>query len=307
MNRNPRLVETPVTSPNVATDRNSWRDAVWASDLKPLERLTALAYGDHCRPGESTAWVSLPRLMERTGMCRAAANRAVKGLAEVGWLTLVRRGSQHRSNVYALTVPASQQSAPQTAGDGRNTEQQFTSQTANEPSGLFGAPQRSVRETPLPTRTPSSTTPGSSGHQSPLIFSVEGGGGGREADSKPADTATQAIVAHVETRDPAAARKLWFARNTWQPAAVACLQQGWAPDQLAADVAAESFTGSNNTAAVLRARLQQRAESPPPSHRRPASSQPDRQCGEHPFQTSFRPDGRCGACAADQLAVSVTA
>lgn len=136
----------------------------------------------------------------------AAGVRAVARSAVGGWVGEALAGgsfclSQHRSNVYALTVPASQQSAAQTASGGRNGEQQFTSQTADEPSGLFEDLQRSVRETPLPTRTPSSTTPGTSGRQSPLVLSVEGGGGG-EADSKPADTATRAIVARVETRDP---------------------------------------------------------------------------------------------------------
>lgn len=84
--------------------RTTWSDAIWSSDLRSLEKLAALAYADHAGPAR-TAWVTLPRLMERTGMSRDAANRARQGLVSKGWLVLRQEARQQRAAVFELVIP----------------------------------------------------------------------------------------------------------------------------------------------------------------------------------------------------------
>lgn len=85
--------------------RTVWSEAVWASDLRPLERLVALAYADHARDSDR-AWLTLDRLMERTGLSRDAANRARLGLVEAGWLVLLGERNRRKADVYRLVIPA---------------------------------------------------------------------------------------------------------------------------------------------------------------------------------------------------------
>ena len=71
--------------------RTVWMEAVWSSDLKPMERFVACVYFDHARD-QHHAWVTAARLTERTGLSRDAALRARKGLVEAGWI-VVREGA----------------------------------------------------------------------------------------------------------------------------------------------------------------------------------------------------------------------
>lgn len=91
-----------------------WSEAIWESDLKPTQRLLALAYADHAR-NEATAWVAYPRLMARTGLSRDTVARQLGALVEAGWLTLERSARQHRAAVYRLSYPSAQQSDHRTA------------------------------------------------------------------------------------------------------------------------------------------------------------------------------------------------
>jgi hypothetical protein len=81
-----------------------WAEAIWASNLKPAEKLVALAYADHAR-SKRQAWLSYQRLMERTGYSRSPCAAAVRALREAGWLKVVEKGRQHKSTVYELTTP----------------------------------------------------------------------------------------------------------------------------------------------------------------------------------------------------------
>jgi hypothetical protein len=81
-----------------------YAEAIWASNLKPAEKLVALAYADHAR-GKRQVWLSYRRLMERTGYSRAWCAEAVRVLRDAGWLTVVEKGHQHHSTVYELTTP----------------------------------------------------------------------------------------------------------------------------------------------------------------------------------------------------------
>ncbi len=82
--------------------RNQWVDAVWASDLKPLERLVALAYAKHASKGIDDVWVSYARLRSHTGLSRDAIARAIKGLCDRGWMTQTAPGRQHYSAHFRL-------------------------------------------------------------------------------------------------------------------------------------------------------------------------------------------------------------
>lgn len=93
--------------------RELWADAIWEADLKPLQKLIALAYYDHARNGH-TSWVTYDRLMKRAGLSRDSVARHLRALVEAGWLTVETPAAQHSATVYRLTYPA-QQSVDQTA------------------------------------------------------------------------------------------------------------------------------------------------------------------------------------------------
>jgi hypothetical protein len=91
--------------------RTAWLEAVYVSDLRPLERLTAAIYADHARDSDR-AWVTLDRLVERSGMARTTAMRARDGLVDAGWLVAVSAPNRRKATVYALAVPHASSSAP---------------------------------------------------------------------------------------------------------------------------------------------------------------------------------------------------
>lgn len=84
--------------------RNAWIEAIWTSNLRPLERLVAMAYADHARGG-LTAFVAPDRLVQRTGMSRRATVAARRALIEAGWLTEVEPAAQHRTTVFKTHDP----------------------------------------------------------------------------------------------------------------------------------------------------------------------------------------------------------
>ena len=84
--------------------RTVWMEAVWSSDLKPMERFVACVYFDHARD-QRNAWVTVARLTDRTGLSRDAAIRARKGLVEAGWIVVREKARQHRADVYELVIP----------------------------------------------------------------------------------------------------------------------------------------------------------------------------------------------------------
>lgn len=94
--------------------RDRYVRAVWESDLKALNRLVCLAYADHARKGD-TAWLTLDRLAEVTGMARSTAAARLADVVDLGWLVLVEQGRQHRASRYRLVDPA-QQSGSRTPG-----------------------------------------------------------------------------------------------------------------------------------------------------------------------------------------------
>ncbi|MFE5293000.1 hypothetical protein ACFQ8T_12535 [Isoptericola sp. NPDC056618] len=97
--------------------RYAWVDAVWLSSLKPLERLVALAYGKYVGDSLAGVWVNGDTLREITGLSRDAANRALRGLEDKGWLFVLEPSRQHLATRYLLQ-PGGQPSASRNAGSG---------------------------------------------------------------------------------------------------------------------------------------------------------------------------------------------
>ena len=129
--------------------RQTWMEAVYASDLKPLEKFVACVYADHARD-QRTVWVTLPRLVERSSLSRDAANRALRGLREKGWLLVVQEAKQHRATVYGLVIPddsstghvplSSPRDVPLTHSSSTSPD---TSSTRDDTSSTPGVPNQS--------------------------------------------------------------------------------------------------------------------------------------------------------------------
>jgi DNA-binding transcriptional MocR family regulator len=79
--------------------RYVWRNAVFASTLKPSERLVALALEQHMDPN-GKAWPSKARLSSTTGLSTRTVQSALRGLVAKGWLEIAAPSSQHRSATY---------------------------------------------------------------------------------------------------------------------------------------------------------------------------------------------------------------
>ncbi|MGC5584141.1 helix-turn-helix domain-containing protein [Ornithinimicrobium sp. W1665] len=131
--------------------RHNWMNAVYSSDLKPLERFVASIFADHARD-QRLVWVTMCRLMERTGLSRDAANRALKGLRDSGWLVVVEKGRQHKPTTYAMVIPGGSR------GSGERPPEQ--------PSSTGDGPLSSTGDGPL---AQSSSTPHDASSTSPVI------------------------------------------------------------------------------------------------------------------------------------------
>lgn len=134
--------------------RDTYAEAVWASELPPLQRLVALAYADHARDGD-TSWVTYRRMRERTGLSRDAIARHNAGLIAAGWLQVVTPARQHRAAIYRLTIP--EQSVSRTA-------EQSVSRTADVPSSTPPRSSSTPDDTSSPSRVPNLSTNPSTNH-----------------------------------------------------------------------------------------------------------------------------------------------
>jgi len=82
----------------------TWRAAVWASHLRPSQKIVALAFADHARD-DGTVSVSLPRLAEQASLARSTVQECVTALRADGWLVQESPARQTRPPVYSLVVP----------------------------------------------------------------------------------------------------------------------------------------------------------------------------------------------------------
>jgi biotin operon repressor len=114
------------------TARLRWRDAIWeAPDLRPLQRLVALAYEKYAGNGVNDVWVSGEELRRVTGVSRSTANDALRALEAAGWLVVVRKATQHYSTRYRLVVPRTQHSDSQNAASPSSVARQSVQHAAS--------------------------------------------------------------------------------------------------------------------------------------------------------------------------------
>ena len=69
-------------------------DAILASDLPTLERMTALVIASYINETNMEAWPSVDTIAARGGMSRNSALRTIRALHGKGWLSITRRFSK---------------------------------------------------------------------------------------------------------------------------------------------------------------------------------------------------------------------
>lgn len=135
--------------------RVRWLDAIWTSDLLPLEKLVAAVYADHARDSHSS-WVTLDRLQQRASLSRDAANRALRGLVSKGWLMAVNP-KPRQPVTYFLSFPDDCTSTPDGPVDSvTSTADGLIASTADGLAGVF----TSTPGDPASTSDDTTSTPG---------------------------------------------------------------------------------------------------------------------------------------------------
>ena len=100
-------------------------EAILASDLPTIERMTALVIASYINETNIEAWPSVDTIAARGGMSRNSALRSIKALREKGWLSITRRFS--KSTKYKIHhVSASSLSQALVPGRGALTETSAT-------------------------------------------------------------------------------------------------------------------------------------------------------------------------------------
>jgi hypothetical protein len=133
--------------------RKDWRDAVWASDLAPMQRLAALCFADHAPDHGAGVWVTTARAQERTGMARRTWFDQVAGLRAAGWLEQAKPGRSGRdggrSPEYRLTIPAPMSAGAAPIDDGMSAGAAPIAGMSAGDDGMSAGDS-----TPTPTGTP---------------------------------------------------------------------------------------------------------------------------------------------------------
>lgn len=166
--------------------RTDWLESVYSSDdLRPLERLTAAIYADHARDRDH-AWVTLDRLIERSGMSRDAANRARRGLVNAGWLVPIGTPSRRKATKYRFAVPSLSSTRGEPLSSTRHGSLSGSgdgslSSTPHDTSSPADVPEQSARRT-RPKNSPQTPSiqrarEDDDSYQPPLLATVDGEAG----------------------------------------------------------------------------------------------------------------------------------
>ena len=78
---------------------------VWQLELKPGEKLVALAMADHCHDDGSEARPSRATVAKKCGMSERQVTRIIHQLVNLGVMELERESGHHRTNVYRFPLP----------------------------------------------------------------------------------------------------------------------------------------------------------------------------------------------------------
>lgn len=83
----------------------SWRGEVCGSHLAPTQRHVALTLSMHMNERGGSCFPGIDTLAEETGLDARTVQRALRVLADSGWLSVERGGGRGRSNRYTAIVP----------------------------------------------------------------------------------------------------------------------------------------------------------------------------------------------------------
>lgn len=248
--------------------RDAFARQVWATDqLRANEKLVALCFADHAGD-QDVAWVTYPRLMQRTGLkSRDAVSRALSGLVEKGWLQLAERAHQWRSTRYRLVVP--QESGTPTAAGGQQSGsrtpdggQESASATADESQQSASASQQSASASSA-VAEPDRTTP-----PTPLPTAQQ-----------------QEMRAAVQKAVPKQLRPVGLKKLLDK-----CIAAGWTGDQVADELRNIDLRQARSPALVVAVLRDLASEPPPPPDAPPAY------CELH------LQHGQCSGCRSDAIA-----
>ena len=78
---------------------------VWQLELRPTEKLVAIALADHCHDDGSEARPSQALLARKTGLDERTIRRILVRLLEQGVIYLYKPHGQHRANNYSFNLP----------------------------------------------------------------------------------------------------------------------------------------------------------------------------------------------------------
>ena len=78
---------------------------VWQLELKPIEKLVAIALADHCRDDGTEGRPSQRLLCEKTGLSERSVRDTLHELVRLHVLMVQRKSGQHRPNCYMFPIP----------------------------------------------------------------------------------------------------------------------------------------------------------------------------------------------------------
>ena len=95
----------------------SKRDAIFASDLRSVEKLVLLAILAHVNVARGEAFPSVERLVKLTSLCERSVRAAIKSLRLAGWLKVRKLyvGGKQQCNRYRVRVPERVSASPDVA------------------------------------------------------------------------------------------------------------------------------------------------------------------------------------------------
>lgn len=224
-----------MSRPEALRARDAWEERVWCSKLRPPERLVALAYADHARDGLGLVFVTVERLVERTGLSRSSVMRAMASLRQQGWLVPVEPARQHRAPRYALRFPVPGGAEHNAQGDQTDIPERSRADTPEPPGGVRESPSGATVTIRGPSGTPdlsSDLSPhhlAQAGDAAPSPLTPAGSDdGGMRVDPRQPNVACAALDAGVEAEliDRVVALAL-ADTNTHSPAGRMSRDAGW--------------------------------------------------------------------------------
>ena len=101
---------------------------VWQLELKPVQKLVAIALADHCHDDGTEARPSQETICRKTGLSERTVRAALQELVRLDVLMVQRKSGQHRPNCYMFPIPDGFGTLRGAGDAGLGSEGQITSQ-----------------------------------------------------------------------------------------------------------------------------------------------------------------------------------